>query len=376
MYSRGSMVRERERERGVAGDRKGPSFSSTLLDEIYRSIDDGSARQECGKTRTSRKDEEAAERARLVKKWMEQKNKKVGGGGGGDGESKKRNNSPEKMELDKTKLHYVDNDPLFFSSGSTSSDSNSSLFSEHETIPLPTGKTRSSCFLPPKPIRTRVKPEKKSGAKTENYSSETEHEDAPPSTKSRALKLYANLKKMKQPISPGVKLTTFINSILSNSKKPSKRATPSFAAADEDRSTPKPACCSSTSSFTRSRLNQSSSTGASSVKCTVRFVSIKTDESPLPSRTLKRDEQEKLRLQLIEKNRAPTKPSSKTPLHKPVTIAAEDQDCAASDCSDDLFEIDHLKLSNGRRSGELPVYESTRVGSSNHNRPVMKGLKL
>uniref|UniRef100_A0A7N1A6G0 Uncharacterized protein n=1 Tax=Kalanchoe fedtschenkoi TaxID=63787 RepID=A0A7N1A6G0_KALFE len=360
MYSRESSVRER----GVAGDRKGTSFSSTLLDEIYRSIDDGTARQECARMRRNRQDEEAAvPRARLVEQWMEKKKKRNVGGEGGHlvTVGTRKNASSEKMELDK-KLHYVESDPLFFSSGSTSSDSNSSLFSEHEAIPLPTAKTKSSCFLPPKPIRTSVKPEKKSGGKTESCCSETEHDEIPASAKSRALKLYAHLKKMKQPISPGAKLTTFINSILSNSKKPSKRA-----------ATPKPTC-SSASSLTRSTLNHQTppppSARSNPIKRSVRFV-------PVNVAPLTRDE---LRHQSIEINRASPKPSSKIQLPKLIHTSAhrpaEDEDCAASDCSEDLFEIDHLKLGSGRCSGELPVYETTRVGSSNHNRVAPKALKL
>ncbi|KAL9674668.1 hypothetical protein QQ045_002866 [Rhodiola kirilowii] len=336
MYSRNTSVRERE----LSMDRKGPSFSSTLLDEIYRSIDDGTARED-----------RRTERTRLVENWIEKKKL-------AEIRTKRNCSSPVKMELDK-KLHYVENDPLFFSSGSNSSDTNSSLFSDHEPIPTTTN-TRSSCFLPPKPkpIRTSVKSEKPTGDKKE-------HDEVPASAKSRALKLYAHLKKMKQPISPGVKLTAFINSIMSNSKK----------AASKSSTTPKPTC-SSASSLRRSCLNQQ--TTSSNRSNSVRFnVVIEAEAKPVQSRTLTRVDQEKPKqhqIHPIEKNRALSKTSLKTEFLKPIAASkrvAEDEDCGASDCSEDLFEIDHRKLSNGngRYSDELPVYETT---TSNHSRVGIK----
>ncbi|KAL9662771.1 hypothetical protein QQ045_027605 [Rhodiola kirilowii] len=313
MYSRDGSVREE-----MSWDRKGPSFSSTLLDEIYRSIDEGTARKDCNGFRKKQDEEEAMQRSKLLDKWM-----------------KKKMNSEENSK--RSKMEF-DNDALFFSSGSNSSDStNSSLFSEHESI---TVKTKSSCFLPPKPIRT--------SKKTERRCNETEIDDVvPASAKSRALKLYAHLKKMKQPISPGVKLTTFINSILSNSKKHSKRETTTSADT-------KPTC-SSASSFTRSCLKQqtTSSRRVDSIKT---FVPVNVVVNAYPM-TLKRHEQERQRRQLIDSNRVSPKPNS-IMQSKPVNVA-EDEDDAASECSEDLFELDHLKLS--RFSAELPVYETTQV---------------
>lgn len=317
------------------------SFSSTLLDEIYRSIDDGSER-------SPREKERVRAEKRIEKK-------KTGGGLSLSSLSPPLTADVQKVQYS---LDIMDNnDALFFSSGSNSSDSNSSLFSDHDSIPLPTSKTRSSCFLPPKPKPIRTKT---TLAKTEQ---DDENDVVPKSTsttKSRALKMYAHLKKMKQPISPGMKLTTFINSILHNTKSKSKRGPTS-----DDRSKKPTTKCSSATSFLRSQnlyLNQQTTPSCNSVKMEA--------ERPAQTFTLNRDEKMKSN-------------SSKFHIAKPVDDDDDDEgsssSSASSDCSEDLFEIDHLKL----RFGELPVYETTtsktsttRLSSTaNQSRTFIKGKR-
>ncbi|EPS68002.1 hypothetical protein M569_06777, partial [Genlisea aurea] len=72
--------------------------------------------------------------------------------------------------------------------------------------------SKVSCFSSrPKPIRTG------SGDKTRkqdpNKCVGVPYDGDPAKSKSRATKIYAHLKKMKQPISPGGRLTSMINSL-------------------------------------------------------------------------------------------------------------------------------------------------------------------
>lgn len=314
--------------------RKGPSFSSTLLEHIYKSIDGDDGEESVMWKKKDKVDVAAVQRANLLEKWMMDK--------------KKKPPVASHPPIEK-KLYYIDNDPLFFSTGSNSSDSNSSLFSDHDPVPvvLPTTKTRSSCFLPPKPIRTREN--KNTVSKTEH----DENDDVPASTKSRALKLYSHLKKMKQPISPGVKLTTFINSILSksNTKKHSNRGSTTASAAVRP-------TCSSASSFTRTCLTTPTTTMPSSTNST-KPTSVKL--APVNVKIKTKDQDLHLPPQVL--NRAPnSKPTSK------ISVGRVSED-ARSDCSDDLFELDHLKLSN-INGGDLPVFETTRI-NTNHKTRVL-----
>ncbi|KAL3535554.1 hypothetical protein ACH5RR_004015 [Cinchona calisaya] len=162
--------------------RKTPSFSSSLLDAIYHSIDDESQlgkeqeqRQNPGLLLHKKRNNNAADgveeeivsvrRAIMVEKWMEN-------------------------YTTSSRSSSLSSKPM--NSDSSSSTDSSSLFSSSETDSAskkPTPKHESSRFI----MRT----------------------------KSRALKIYTDLKKVKQPISPGGKIANFLNSIFTsrNSKK-------------------------------------------------------------------------------------------------------------------------------------------------------------
>ncbi|KAL6584888.1 hypothetical protein OROMI_004177 [Orobanche minor] len=146
-------------------DTQHQSFSSTLLDEIYRSIDGSDEKfgeMKLQKPKVAKKqsrggqgklkggnvveDEEIASfrRACLVKKWMDMKEtEKV---------ARNRKGVTSLPKFDRK----LDNDPMFFSSGSSSSDSSFGWCSEVETV-----KPKHSCFGPlnmPKQVKTYVSP--------------------------------------------------------------------------------------------------------------------------------------------------------------------------------------------------------------------------
>ncbi|KMS96106.1 hypothetical protein BVRB_002180 [Beta vulgaris subsp. vulgaris] len=104
-------------------------------------------------------------------------------------------------------------------------------------------------------------------------------------TKSRALKIYGDLKKSKQqntPISPGRKIAAFLNSIFRNSGNSPARSSPELKIPAISNSN-----CSSASSFSRSCLTNKTSSSEKSTPATkrsVRFypVSVIVDEDSRP----------------------------------------------------------------------------------------------
>ncbi|XP_030538421.1 protein BIG GRAIN 1-like A [Rhodamnia argentea] len=316
------------KEERYAQGKQNPSFSSTLLDKIYRSIDESDPKGEdlkfYGDAAMARK-----QSIRDLKKCSSKSNKcaeenlslhrgvfvssKVGDDGGLK-TRQIREESERKQRRDRD--HDHDHDALFFSSTSSSSDSSSGGFSSSDTESIyGVVKTRSSCFAPPplprqKPLRTSssTKPEKTERALFQeqkklrdfdhhrhNSSAEQSayNEEGMIKSKSRALKIYANLKKVKQPISPGGRLSNFINSLFTatNTKKP--KSTPAIGSYGEPNAERKSqsaheSVCSSASSFSRSCLSKHSPATRqklqNGVKRTVRFypVSVIVDEDCRP----------------------------------------------------------------------------------------------
>nr|GFC12056.1 protein BIG GRAIN 1-like B [Tanacetum cinerariifolium] len=122
-----------------------------------------------------------------------------------------RHRPPTLPEFGRKGVH--DNDPLFFSSGSSSSDFSFGWHSEAEVV-----KPKPSCFGPlkrPKHVKTSVS--LRSAMKKKNevqmFDDDQIHKNDHSGliqSKTCALKIYASLKKVKQPISLGGRLTTFL----------------------------------------------------------------------------------------------------------------------------------------------------------------------
>ncbi|XP_051151361.1 protein BIG GRAIN 1-like A [Andrographis paniculata] len=401
-----------------------PSFSSILLDEIYRSIDGNPEEEEQHFQQTrqgggfrakcstgDRKDiADYFRRACLVESWMtkEEDDRKVA--------------SSKTLFPDLEPKH--DNDLLFFSSTSSSSDSSGTLSSSSDTEFFgPTTKTKVSCFTTrprPKPVRTATarKPVQDDCSFFDDYKTHQKDdsvEDGLIKSKSRALKIYANLKKMKQPISPGGRLTTFINSLFSSNangnKSKAKHGESDKSFHNSKSSNPRPpssSTCSSASSFSRSCLSKYSPKSREKmregVQRTVRFhpVSVIVDEDsrpcghkciydeeddcgdddddkygngrpPLPPNepTSKRGKSRKLEEASIDALRSYYRKRGSDDSKKIILDEDDDEDDddddydidedGGSDSSSDLFELDHLSLfGEGRFCEELPVYETTR----------------
>ena len=202
-------------------------------------------------------------------------------------------------------------------------------------------------------------------------------------TKSRAMKIYGDLKKPKspqnQPISPGAKIAAFINSIFRNSgdRKPN-------APAPASTSTPTTSTCSSASSFSRSCLSKTTSSSrakSSSSARSVRFypVSVIVDEDSRPCghRYLHKEEealkskfenQSKGRrekeidtlMKMIKRNCRDKVPSSS--FDNGGDDSDEEMNDGESCASSDLFELENLSsIGVSRYTEELPVYGTTSL---------------
>ncbi|CAI9114395.1 OLC1v1015112C1 [Oldenlandia corymbosa var. corymbosa] len=439
-----------------------PSFSSTLLDEIYRSIDFetqtnriqgevqdhhqlvvyketmrkkqsssniNSNSMKPKKSNSFRDEEEMAnyQRACLIEKWME---KKV---------VVNRRNFNEYVDA-ASSTTSTGCTTFFNNSSSSSSDSSSGggfSSSEAESVYGFPSSRGPSCYgiNKPKPIRTSTSEKTQSHHhhKNRNYLQPTKaekHEETGRfvKTKSRALKIYGDLKKVKQPISPGGRLASFLNSIFTAGN--SKKAKYDDETIDSERKfkSANASTCSSASSFSRSCLSKKSSNinGSSGMKRSVRFypVSVIVDEDSQPcgqkslydqddgktgknsSNNIRASLKDELQLQALEKNRRVQEAArdllrnfqkrvdqcefdmirssariSDQELVQNDNILLdedddEDMDDDASYASSDLFELDNLSaigMDHQRYREELPVYETTHLGT---NRAIANGLIL
>ncbi|KAM7260226.1 hypothetical protein ACFE04_015967 [Oxalis oulophora] len=366
---------------------KNPSFSSTLLDEICRSIDDGDVTNipKNNKSTLQKKHninlknkEESFVRATLMEKWM--------------------NND---------KGYDHDQDVMFFSSSSLSSDSSFGGFSSSDTdsMYVSSRSKSSSCFMPylVKPVKTKPEMSKKTERSLfddyiDDYrgsSTDQKHVDnLVIKSKLRALKIYS---KVKQPISPGGRLSTFINSLFT-AGTPKKTKGIEDLVAERKMHSGQESTCSSASSFSRSCLSKNSPATREKLrngeKRSVRFLDEDCRQilghKSLPQEknrkiaARKSDDEIKLRVEEMKReflrdyrNRNQKKRELLSPKNVKLNYATndvEDNDDASSCSSSDLFELDHLSgTSNDRYLEELPVYETTHVHT---NRAIANGFLL
>ncbi|KAL5853591.1 hypothetical protein ACOSQ3_008709 [Xanthoceras sorbifolium] len=460
MYRREGKITREDRYKP---ERQNPSFSSTLLDEIYRSTDDGSAKspdlkfyretmqkkQSKNIVKSNRTVEEeqmsSLRRACLIEKWKDKKVSEKAAQQLLTEYERKSNRDHHHHHHD----HDHDQDVLFFSSTSSSSDSSSGGFSSSDTDSLYGSRSRSSsCFVPhrPKPVRTSMSAQAEKPKKTEtklfyeqrqahmfddyHYNSGSAAELTPKidesliKSKSRALKIYGNLKKVKQPISPGGRLASFINSLFTagNAKKPKNPSSLNSSYDDVNADTYAKAgqasTYSSASSFSRSCLSKNSPSTRerlrNGVKRSVRFypVSVIVDEDCRPcghkslyeedaslmsvsvptvwkiGKSPSRKKEEELKFQVKQRSERVNGVAREflkdyhqiqkknelimRDVHVRDNYNNEDDDDAASYSSSDLFELDHLSMiGNNRYCEELPVYETTHVHT---NRAIANGL--
>ncbi|XP_055820095.1 protein BIG GRAIN 1-like A [Solanum dulcamara] len=162
-------------------------------------------------------------------------------------------------------------------------------------------------------------------------------EDSFNKAKSRALKIYRELKKVKQPISPGGRLSSFLNSLFTNGKK---AKIPSND--DEERKLKSANNASTCSSFSRSCLSNNI-----------------INNTPCGHKNLDMDQQNVEAIKGININYVNEDHQLK--FHKNIEVEDEDDGEGASCASSDLFELD-IFSSIGLMG--FPVYETTNLGTN------------
>ncbi|KAK8618701.1 hypothetical protein V6N13_132683 [Hibiscus sabdariffa] len=352
--------------------RESPSFSSSLLDAIYRSIDestgshhddeelsfgrDKNTMRKKKQSSTSVKQElnNSVQPACMIEKWMQQK-KEVSSTG--------------------CEIKAFGIDPMLLNSSSTSPDSScGGGFSSSESDSFYSAKSRlimSHCRSEPKTIGTIMFEEPKHEVHEEQNASKHHKGDGFIRTKSKAMKIYSDLKKIKQPISPGGKLASFITSL--------------FTSASPKNPSSKESCLSKTKT--------PSSKGNVGIR-TKRSVRFCLDEDSRPCGELKIRHENELQASMrksvmnkeiehrtIEENRRVAE-AARELLNRYRKQKREefdkrdndDDDDDASYASSDLFELENLSaIGNKRYLEELPVYETTHFDA---NRAIAKGLIL
>lgn len=383
------------KERALEGEafprrRRTPSFSSSLLDSIYRSIDESKA--------------EEKDLSYITQTTMSKK-KQSSAGNSGSKEDKEMCNLRraimieswvEKQSIHGSVLSNSASSSSESSSGAacSSSETDSSYKQRSKQKPLRTGASAHDCnymqFEKTNLDGNQQKPKRESGAGFTK-------------TKLKALKIYGELKKVKQPISPGGRIASFLNSIFNSGNV--KKAKMCYVGAVEDVSSEhvSKSACSSASTFSRSCLSKppssSRSKHSSGAKRSVRFYPVSVilgeDSQPCGQKRVYEEDPSLMPLPTIQnfvrssslksgfKNLVAEKGNGVErsaqdlirglcDLNEVEDDDEDDEDDADSYSSSDLFELDHL-VGIGRYREELPVYETTNIRT---NHAIANGLIL
>lgn len=314
---------------GYPPRRKTPSFSSSLLDSIYRSIDEPECNEGLYRMKPKVYHEEevvpSLRRAIMIEKWME------------DGGSK------NKITSERT-----------FKNLSNSSDSSccGTMFSSSDNESATRSRQKSSFFQ----IMQTPKREMKFIT----------------TTKSRALQIYSELKKVKQPISPGGRIASLLNSIFSSKTMKKSKFNEDLGSVTKSRSLHE-TTNSSASSFSRTCLRKTPSsrckTNSNGMKRSVRFspVSVNIADEDCERETIYKDDPTIVSFPIVR--------NLDNKIYSAVTGDAinyrgmvhkndhEDyEDDIASCSSSDLFELDNIgAVGIGFYAEELPVYGTTNL---------------
>ncbi|KAK7303986.1 hypothetical protein RJT34_14949 [Clitoria ternatea] len=360
------------REESIYPQRKRtPSFSSTLLDAIYHSIHESKSNlddeRQLGQFPTSPK-----------------QNNNIFNYNNYNPETEHKSCNKMKMNLHRAVMieDWIENQSSHNSSKSSfsccsshsSSSSSGAMFSSLET-----GRTHKP---KPKTEKQQLQKPKREGGFAR--------------TKLRALKIYGESlnRKVKQPISPGSRIATFLGYIFNsagNVKKPKMCDVGAVEDVTLEHTSKSPCISSSESSISRrSCMSKTNKPSNGTNKRTVRFYPVsvihrythENDPSllPLPSSVRKMTRacsvKEGKKTSVVKENgkfiKGYQNSSNKFGFRGFYDDDSDDDDDNVSYSSSDLFELDHL-LVGGRYQEELPVYETTNLET---NKAIANGLHL
>ncbi|KAL0015033.1 hypothetical protein SO802_002102 [Lithocarpus litseifolius] len=357
MYRREKTLREDT----FPQSRRTPSFSSTLLDSIYRSIDESDPNQPHFNDSTTFKKQSNSSSKRAT--WVVEQEKEV---------LNLRRTVMIEDWMEKQSIHSS----VLLNSASSSSESSSgtAVFSSSETESTYKHKAKPKLQSSKKQMNTDYR-------SLEKQSKPKITEGGLTKTKSKALKIYGELKKVKQPISPGGRIASFLNSIFNSDNV--KKAKMCYVGAAKDvnlePNKSKSACSSSASSYSRSCLSKNPASRpklSNGIKRSVRFypfgVIVGEDSQPCGHKCIYEEDPSLMPIPALRKisNTCSVKEGTTTTsafhlrgFHGNERVIDDDDDedeDAESYSSSDLFELDHL-VGIGRYREELPVYETTSL---------------
>ncbi|XP_027339504.1 protein BIG GRAIN 1-like A [Abrus precatorius] len=372
-----NMERKITRDESYPQRKRTPSFSSSLLDAIYRSIDE---------SKSNLDEDQQLGHFKDTTTYTPKQSKFTH-----NNYHRDRSQNKEKTNLHRTvmvedwieKQSSHSHSSNFLNSTSTSSES---LFSSSET-------------------ETIHKSKPKSEKKQHQQKPKREGQGGFARTKLRALKIYGELnQKVKQPISPGSRIASFLSSIFNSGNV--KKAKMCYVGAVEDvtfeHTTKSPCFSSSASSFSR-RSCMSKTKPTNGTKRTVRFYPVSVilgeDSQPCSHRYTYENDPSLLPLPSVRTITSMTKEVKNCVVAKDNGFVKgyqnsgkgnnnnkfgfrgfyddgdgdeDDDDDALSYSSSDLFELDHL-IGAARYQEELPVYETTNLET---NKAIANGLRL
>lgn len=335
--------------------RRTPSFSSSLLDAIYRSIDDSNPAgdEKQSSYSHSTKDLFVEQRAVVFESWIDKRTTT----------SSVHSNSTS-------------------SCSSSRGGSSGGVFSSSSDDAEPGLKRRGSSSSISIPQRNGAVSEEK--PKSEGGFSKT---------KLRAKKIYGELKKVKQPISPGGRIASFLNSIFSSGNGKKVKMCSIGAMDDVTTERKSKSACSSVTSLSRSCLSKTPARGKQSNnggKRTVRFypvsVIVGEDSRPCGHKSIYQDDPGLMEIKKFGDLKRDLSSGGRYIRHYQKKKIGEfdfrgfhsyegedeDSDDDESCSSSDLFELDHL-IGIGRFREELPVYETTNLKT---NQAIANGFIL
>lgn len=365
-----------------------PSFSSILLDQIYRSIDETNDHKGTVKKKKHfiHEAEDEADFQR-IENWMEKRK----------GSEKKiitKTTTSHEKSAGCDHMHTKKIGEKFGSfvnlnsSWSSSESSSGGLFSSEAESNYGVYSSRSSSTTTtfrPKPVKTSTDNEKILRDEERDHVSG----GVVKRSKLKALKIYGDLKKAKQqPISPGAKLASFLNSLFTTGGGNAKKG--KIPGADSLNSSP--ACSTSRSCLSKSPGKLSSN----GTKRSVRFypVSVIVDEDcqPCGHKSLQHGHgvkniavsdnknciNKELMYHIRRKDQSVEEAARellknyqrKVECQMELEDEDDDDDDDASYASSDLFELDNLNNDNNYME-ELPVYETTYLDT---NRAIANSL--
>ncbi|KAF5935264.1 hypothetical protein HYC85_026393 [Camellia sinensis] len=302
----------------------------------------------------------------MIEKWMESENRT------------------------RTRTEVTRSSRMYNSTSSSSDSSCGGVFSSSETESGYRERSKSASFTVQRPKQVRSCGGCGGSVRSE-FEQTPKREGRLTRTKSKALKIYGDLKKVKQPISPGRRITNFLNSIF-NSRNVKNAAKREAAMMMEDsssvrrsRSVKDTTTCSLSSSFSRSSCLSKPPSSRSKSKRSVRFypvtVIVDEDSRPCGHKCIYGDDPSLMPTPVLGKISETTTMKNKN-AYKLRDFQddiddeeEEDEDDCMSCASSDLFELDNIgAIGVGAYREELPVYGTTSLKTHHHHLAIAKGL--